>query len=35
MTTLYSYLFVAIGGAMGAMARFALNLSLQRETELP
>ena len=35
MTTLYSYLFVAVGGAFGAMARLALNLSLQRETELP
>ncbi len=35
MTTLYSYLFVAAGGAFGAMARFALNLSLQRDTELP
>ena len=35
MTTLYSYLFVALGGALGAMARLALNFSLQRETELP
>jgi len=35
VTTFYSYLFVAFGGAMGAMARLALNFSLQRETELP
>ena len=35
MTTFYSYLFVALGGAIGAMARLVLNLSLQRETELP
>lgn len=27
---LYSYLFVAAGGAVGAMARFTLNISLQR-----
>lgn len=27
---LYSYLFVAAGGAVGAMARFALNSSFQR-----
>jgi len=35
VTTFYSYLFVAFGGAMGAMARLALNFSLQRETALP
>jgi len=35
VTTFYSYLFVAFGGAIGAMARLALNFSLQRETELP
>ena len=28
---LYSYLFVAVGGALGAMARFSLNLLLQRD----
>ena len=32
---LYSYLFVAAGGALGAMARFALNVSLQRDVEFP
>lgn len=30
-----SYLFVAIGGGMGAMARFALNVFLQRDTVFP
>ena len=30
-----SYLFVAIGGALGAMARFALNVFLQRDTPFP
>lgn len=34
-TILYSYLFVALGGAIGAMARFALNVALQRDTEFP
>ncbi len=29
-TVFLSYLFVAIGGALGAMARFALNVLLQR-----
>jgi len=29
---LISYLFVALGGALGAMARFALNVYLQRDT---
>jgi len=32
---LYSYLFVALGGAIGAMARFALNVFLQRDVEFP
>jgi CrcB protein len=32
---LYSYLFVAAGGALGAMARFALNVFLQRDVEFP
>ncbi|MCH9694803.1 MAG: CrcB family protein [Gammaproteobacteria bacterium] len=32
---LYSYLFVAAGGALGAMARFALNVWLQRDVEYP
>lgn len=31
----YSYLFVAAGGAVGAMARFALNVFLQRDTNYP
>jgi CrcB protein len=31
----YSYLFVAIGGALGAMARFGLNVFLQRGVEFP
>jgi len=30
---LYSYLFVAVGGALGAMARFALNVFMQRDVE--
>ena len=30
-----SYLFVAVGGALGAMARFALNVVLQRDTLFP
>lgn len=34
-TILYSYLFVAVGGAAGAMARFALNVFLQRDVEFP
>ena len=29
------YLFVAAGGALGAVARFALNLALQRDTNYP
>ena len=31
----YSYLFVAVGGAIGAMARFGLNVFLQRDVEYP
>ena len=30
-----SYLFVAVGGAVGAMARFALNVFLQRDIAFP
>ena len=30
-----SYLFVAVGGGLGAMARFALNVFLQRDTVFP
>ncbi len=30
-----SYFFVAIGGALGAMARYALNVALQRDVEFP
>ena len=30
-----SYLFVAVGGGVGAMARFALNVFLQRDTVFP
>ncbi len=32
---LYSYLFVAAGGAIGAMARLGLNVFLQRDVEFP
>ena len=32
---LYSYLFVAVGGALGAMSRYGLNVLLQREVEFP
>ena len=32
---LYSYLFVAVGGAVGAMARLWLNVYLQRDVEFP
>jgi CrcB protein len=32
---LYSYLFVAAGGALGAVARFALNIWMQRDVEYP
>ena len=31
----YSYFFVAVGGAIGAMARFGLNVFLQRDVEFP
>ncbi len=34
-TVMYSYLFVAVGGAIGAMARFGLNQMLQRDLEFP
>ncbi|MEM8815666.1 MAG: CrcB family protein [Pseudomonadota bacterium] len=34
-TILYSYLFVAFGGALGAVARFSLNLLLQRDVDFP
>ncbi len=30
-----SYMFVAIGGAIGAMARFGLNIFLQRDVAFP
>ncbi len=30
-----SYLFVAVGGALGAMARFALNVFVQRDVAFP
>ena len=30
-----SYLFVAIGGALGAMARFGLNVFMQRDVAFP
>lgn len=32
---LLSYLFVGVGGALGAMARFALNVALQRGVSFP
>ena len=32
---LWSYVFVALGGALGAMARFALNVFLQRDVAFP
>lgn len=32
---LWSYGFVAIGGALGAMARFGLNILMQREIAFP
>ncbi|MEE4162822.1 MAG: CrcB family protein [Woeseiaceae bacterium] len=34
-TLLLSYLFVALGGALGAVARFSLNVFLQRDVEFP
>ena len=30
-----SYVFVAIGGALGAMARYAFNVALQRDAAVP
>jgi len=30
-----SYVFVGLGGALGAMARFALNVALQRSSSFP
>ncbi|MGI9271406.1 MAG: fluoride efflux transporter CrcB [Woeseiaceae bacterium] len=30
-----SYVFVGVGGALGAMARFALNVALQRDVSYP
>lgn len=32
---LWSYGFVALGGALGAMARYALNVALQRDIAFP
>lgn len=34
-TTVYSYLLVAAGGALGAMSRYALNLGLQHGGTMP
>ena len=34
-TVLYAYVFVALGGAIGAMARYSLNLLLQRQFFFP
>ena len=34
-TVWLSYLFVAVGGALGAVARFALNVFLQRDIPFP
>jgi CrcB protein len=34
-TMFYSYLFVAAGGAVGAMARYAFEIVWQREVEFP
>jgi CrcB protein len=31
----FSYFFVAVGGALGAMARYALNVLLQRDVAFP
>lgn len=31
----YSYMFIAVGGALGAVARFGLNVFLQRDVEFP
>lgn len=32
---IWSYVFVALGGALGAMARFSLNVFLQRDVAFP
>ena len=34
-TALWSYFFVAAGGALGAMARFAMNVFMQRDVPFP
>ncbi len=34
-TTMLSFVFVAIGGAAGAMARYSLNVFLQRDISFP
>jgi CrcB protein len=34
-TLLLSYFFVGLGGALGAVARFSLNVWLQRDVEFP
>ena len=34
-TVFWSYFFVALGGALGAMARFALNVFMQRDVAFP
>jgi CrcB protein len=34
-TVFLSYVFVAVGGALGASARFSLNLLLQRDVDFP
>ena len=34
-TALWSYVFVAVGGALGAIARFAMNVFLQRDVPFP
>ena len=34
-TVLWSYVFVAVGGALGAVARFSLNVFLQRDVAFP
>lgn len=34
-TLAYSFLFVAIGGALGAVARYVLNITLQSSSDFP
>ena len=34
-STFYSYIFVAVGGAVGAMGRFSLNVYLHRDLQFP